>query len=64
MLTKQLKGKNNLIAELFVAEKLGKTLTELREGMTYEELWLWHAYFNLQHEQQEEAIKKARKGRR
>ena len=52
------------MAELVVAEKLGKTLTELREGMTYEELWLWHTYFNLQSEQQQEAMKKAQRGRR
>ena len=52
------------MAELVVAEKLGLTLTQLREGMTHEELWLWHAYFNLQHQQQEEALKKAKRGRR
>jgi hypothetical protein len=40
------------------------TLTQLREGLTYEELYLWHAYFQLQADQQKEAMKKARSSRR
>ena len=52
------------MAELVVAEKLSLTLSELREKITHEELWLWHAFFNLQHQQQEEAMKKAKRGRR
>ena len=47
---------------MVVAEKLGKTLTELREGMTAAELWLWHAFYNLQNEQQQEAMKKQAEG--
>ena len=64
VLTKELKEENNLLAELVVAEKLSLTLSELRERMTPEELWLWHAFFNLQNQQQEEAMKKAKRGRR
>ena len=40
------------------------TLTQLREGMTYEELALWNAYFQMQHDLQDEAMKKASRGRR
>ena len=40
------------------------TLGQLRRELTYEELWLWIAYFGLLSDQQEEAMKKAKKGRR
>ena len=36
-----------LLHELHVAKELGMTLTQLRREMTYEELWLWVAYFGL-----------------
>ena len=39
------------------------TLTQLREGMTNEEIWLWMTYFGLMNDEQDAAIKKA-KGRR
>ena len=39
------------------------SLGQLRRELTYEELWLWLAYFGLMNEKQEEAIKKARRGR-
>ena len=40
------------------------TLTQLRREMTYEELWLWVAYFGLVNDLQEEANQKAKRGRR
>ena len=39
----QLSEDNQLLAELVVAEKLGKTLVELREQMTPDELMIWLA---------------------
>ena len=47
-----------------VAEKLGKTLTELRERMTPEELWLWVAFIGLRSDEEKKAMDKAKKGRR
>ncbi len=35
------------------------TLVQLREAMTPAELWLWHAFFNLQRDEQEKAMKAA-----
>ena len=58
---KQLKKENGLLAELHVAKELGMTLGQLRREMTEEELVLWVVYFNLQHEEHEEAMKKARR---
>ena len=40
------------------------SLGQLRRELTYEELWLWLAYFGLMNEKQEEAIKKAQRHRR
>jgi hypothetical protein len=40
------------------------TLGQLRREITYEELWLWIAYFGVINDQQEEAMKKAQRGRR
>ena len=40
------------------------SLGQLRRELTYEELWLWLAYFGLMNEKQEEVIKKAQRGRR
>lgn len=40
------------------------SLTQLRREMTYEEVWLWLAFFQLQHDQQEEANRKAQMSRR
>jgi len=37
------------------------TLGQLRREMTYEEVWLWAAFFNLQSEEQDAAMKKARR---
>ena len=52
------------MAQLFIAKELGLTLRSLQQQMTYAELWLWLAYFNLVNDQQEEAMNKARKRRR
>ena len=51
------------MAEMVVAEKLGKTLTELREGMTVEELWLWHSFYTLRQEEEEAANRRAMRRR-
>jgi hypothetical protein len=40
------------------------TLGQLRREMTYEELWLWVAYFGVVNDNREEAMKKAGKRRR
>ena len=60
----QLKKEQNLLAELHVAKELGMTLGQLRREMTYQELWVWIAYFGLLNDQQEEAMKKATTRRR
>jgi hypothetical protein len=60
----QLKKETSLLAELHVAKELGMTLGDLRDKMTYEELWLWLAYFGLLHDREEEAMKKAQRRRR
>ena len=64
MLKAQLKKENQLLAELHVAKELGMTLGDLRDRMTYEELWLWITYFGLMNDQQDEAMKKAQRRRR
>jgi hypothetical protein len=48
---------------MVVAEKLGKSLREVDTTMAPEELILWSAYFKIQQEDQEEAVKKAKRGR-
>jgi hypothetical protein len=40
------------------------TLGQLREAMTEAELWLWHAFFMVQREEQEKAMEEARRKRR
>jgi hypothetical protein len=40
------------------------TLGQLRREMTYAELWIWISYFGLMNDQQDEALKKAKRGRR
>lgn len=49
---------------MHVAKELGLTLGDLRDKMTYEELWLWIAYFGLMNDMQDEMIQKSRRGRR
>ena len=45
MIKAQLKKEQSLLAELHVAKELHMTLGQLRREMTYQELWLWVAYF-------------------
>lgn len=44
-----------------VAKELGYTLAELNQGMTLEELLIWSAFFELQSDEQEAVMKKARR---
>ncbi len=47
-----------------VAKELGYSLRRLLDEVTEEELLLWSAYFGYLNEQQEKAMKSARRGRR
>jgi hypothetical protein len=51
------------MAELFIAKELHMSLGDLREKMTIEELHLWHAYIVLQRQEQQEATRRANRGR-
>ena len=53
-----------LLNEMFVAKELGMTLTQLREGMTYDEFNLWLIYYGLVADEREAAMKKAQNKRR
>ena len=64
MTKEQLRKDPELLAELIVAKELSLTLVQLREAMTPQELWLWHAFFELQNEEQAKAMKKAQARRR
>ncbi len=46
-----------------VAKELGYSLRRLTEEVTEEELLLWSAYFGLMNEQQEKAMKSAKRRR-
>jgi len=48
---------------LIVAKELNLTLVQLREAMTPQELWLWHAFLELQHDEQKKAMDKAKRRR-
>ena len=48
------------MAELAVAERLSKTLSQLRETMTAEELLLWMLYFDVKQDREQEALEKAK----
>ena len=47
-----------------VAKELGYSLRRLLNEVTEEELLLWSAYFGYLNEQQEQAMKSTRRGRR
>jgi hypothetical protein len=47
-----------------VAKELGYSLRRLLEEVTEEELLLWSAYFGYLNDEQEAAMKKAKRGRR
>ena len=42
-----------------IAKELGMTLTQLMNSMTYEELYLWSAYFANQNEDHEKEMSKS-----
>lgn len=44
-----------------VARDLGYTLTELGQRMTVEEMQLWSALYQVEAQEEEEALKKARR---
>ena len=48
---------------MVVAMELHMTLGQLREQMTEAELWLWHGFLMLRHEDNQKAMEKARRGR-
>lgn len=48
---------------MVVAEALGKSLREIDTTMTPEELLLWSGYFKIKQEDQEEAMRSAKRGR-
>ena len=52
------------MAELHVAKELHMTLGDLRSKMTYEELWIWCAYFGVINDEQADQMKKAQRRRR
>lgn len=60
MLAKSLRKDGPLLAELVVAKELGYTLYELREKMTQEELLIWHAFFQIQKEEEDKVMNKSR----
>jgi hypothetical protein len=49
---------------MVVAEKLGKTLNQLRENMTREELILWSMFYELRREEEQKTVNKAKSARR
>ena len=49
---------------MVVAEKLGYTLTELQERMTFEELQLWSLFYQVRSDEEKKSIDKAKRGRR
>ena len=44
-----------------VAKELGMTVQQLYQNITLEELLAWSAYFSIINQEQEEAMKKARR---
>ncbi len=46
---------------MHLAKELGYTLGELVERITPEEIYLWVAYYEIEAEEQQEAMNKARK---
>ena len=60
----QLKKDNQLLAELVVAEKLGKTLNELREQITPDELQLWLLFYDLRADEEKKQLEQVKRRRR
>ena len=59
-----MKADGQLILEMIVCEKLGYTLSELRERMTLEELILWSTFYELRGDEEKAAMEKAKRKRR
>jgi hypothetical protein len=49
---------------MIVANELHMSLAQLKQEMTPEELWLWHAFFELRADEQAKEVKKAKSRRR
>jgi len=49
---------------MIICEKLGYTLSELRERMTLEELILWSTFYELRSDEEKAAMEKAKRKRR
>jgi len=60
VLAKELRKDGELLAELVIAKELGYTLVELREKMTEEELYIWHAFLTLQREEEDKMLNKSK----
>ena len=60
----ELSKDNWLLLCMGVAKELGYSLRRLTEEVTEEELLLWSAYFGYLNDEQDKAMKKAKKGRR
>ena len=58
------KQDKSLLTQMFVAKELSMTLGQLQREMTPGELDLWCLFFDYQREQQDNAMKRASKGRR
>lgn len=48
---------------MVVAEKLGKSLTELQATVTMEEIVLWASFYELRAEEEKKAMEKAKRRR-
>ena len=55
---------NGLLAQLVVAEKLGKTLVELQEQITHDELMLWLVFYELRADEEKKQMEQAKRRRR
>ena len=47
-----------------MAEKLGKTLVELQESMTADELLLWLTFYELRSDEEKKQLEQAKRRRR
>jgi len=59
----QLKKDGYVRIQFFIAEKLGYTLSELRQKMTDTELMGWYVYFKIQADEEQAAYEKAKRRR-
>ena len=44
-----------------LARELGYTISEVMERMTYDEIFLWGVLFEIEHDEREEAARKAKR---